>query len=326
MLKKLMQKAVMLAGILLACGQVSHATLGVLVSSNSNVVFNDPVAQPATLLLKAGESATAILYSTAPLQLGATVNFEFSTVLSGFTNWTVFATTATGMGGFNNASPLTILFPTVTQTTMVRWNVLTSTNSQGARVPAVYTIKDNDDTVTVLKNSKSQDSVYFNDDSVNVFGDVKPDRIQYQQTVGAVSMIASTDGIVMSSYTQIGWKQPVPKDKTWAMSIAFATNTIQVDKTWNVIRATGVAAQAGDGTNGFVLSARPIISTETAVNGDRISFISRTSSITFTDNGAVAGTGLRLGATTRALGLGDILELIFFNGFWQEIGFVNNQE
>lgn len=323
-MKSIMNKVCLLAGILLACVPAAHATTGVSVSSFTQMgSANSPIV-PAVLYVRAGEGAQAILTSTAPLNQGTTVNFEVST---NFSNWLVLFSTATGSGGFGPG--ISTLLAPVSQDSFYRWNII-STQTAGSNaggVPFTLTIRDLDDTNPrlVIKNYKQQDSVYYNDDSVQMFGALRPDRTQYQQA-NSFDQVASSDGIIMSSYTQIGWGLTVPANKTYGQSVVFSTNTVYVDRSFVVIRATGVAAQAGDGTNGITLSAKPTISTDTANNGDTVAFMARTSSITFTDNGASAGTALRLGATTRAVGLGDILELMFWNGFWYENRFINNQE
>lgn len=74
----------------------------------------------------------------------------------------------------------------------------------------------------------------------------------------------------------------------------------------------------------LTLSATPTITTTTWAEGTRFIIQSATNTITFQDNGTLSGSLLELGANTRALGVGDILELIFRNSTWWEIGFYNN--
>lgn len=316
MLNKIMKKALMLAGLFLAFGQLSHATNGVTVSSTTNLVFNSPNGPiPFVFLIRPGESATASIISTAPLALGCTINLEIAT---NFSNFTVIATTATGMGGLNTL--FTFNIPNVQQFSQIRFNILTSTNSQGFAIPITYTISDNDDTVSVLKNSKSQDSVYFNDDSVQVLGAIKPDIYQYQ--------VANSSPVQISSFTQINWRPVVRQDKTYGPAQAFSTNSWIVDKTYVRLTSTGTATLAGAGERGLTLSACPTITTGTAVTGDRIVFECEVDSITFSDaaSGPTVGgatTALRLGAATRACGFGDTLGLVYLNGFWREEYFTN---
>ena len=74
---------------------------------------------------------------------------------------------------------------------------------------------------------------------------------------------------------------------------------------------------------GVVNTAEAFISTATAVNpnGTRVILMggSNTDSVTVSDSSVFA-----LGAATRLLGLGDILEVIIYDGVWYEVGFTNN--
>lgn len=74
----------------------------------------------------------------------------------------------------------------------------------------------------------------------------------------------------------------------------------------------------------LVMSATPTISTTTARTGDIYIIQSTTATITLSDNDTVAGTLLELGSTTRALGVGDILAVIYRAGKWWELYFANN--
>ncbi len=86
-------------------------------------------------------------------------------------------------------------------------------------------------------------------------------------------------------------------------------------RTYNVLTSSGGAIVVGE---------LPTISTSSAVTGDIYIIHSATDTITYSDNGTVTGTLLELGSTTRALGVGDILVLIYRAGKWWEMGFFNN--
>ena len=72
-------------------------------------------------------------------------------------------------------------------------------------------------------------------------------------------------------------------------------------------------------------TATPQISTTTATSGQRIMLLnSGTSSYTFGDTDSVSGSLLELGAASREVDQGDILEVVYYGGKWYEIGFYNN--
>lgn len=74
----------------------------------------------------------------------------------------------------------------------------------------------------------------------------------------------------------------------------------------------------------ILLTATPTISTATARTGDIFIIHSTTATITVQDDGTLAGSALELGASTRALGVGDILVLIYRAGKWWELFLGNN--
>lgn len=86
------------------------------------------------------------------------------------------------------------------------------------------------------------------------------------------------------------------------------------NRTFNVVTATGAIS----------VNSTPTISTDTANVGDIYIIQSARDTITFTDNGTLSGSALELGDTTRAMGVGDILMLIFRGGKWWELGYCNN--
>ncbi len=100
-----------------------------------------------------------------------------------------------------------------------------------------------------------------------------------------------------------------------ALSTSTSLTTSNLDTSFVTLTSTGGALTVG---------SLPTIATTTATAGDRYTLLSTTATLTFSDNDQVAGTLLELGASTRALGVGDILELIYHNSSWWEIGFYNN--
>ncbi len=102
---------------------------------------------------------------------------------------------------------------------------------------------------------------------------------------------------------------------TLALSSATSLNQDNLPRTMNVITSTG---------GPLVLSAVPTISTTPYTNGTIYVVQSATNTVTFQDNDTLAGSLLELGSTTRALGVGDILVLIYRAGKWWEFGFYNN--
>lgn len=73
----------------------------------------------------------------------------------------------------------------------------------------------------------------------------------------------------------------------------------------------------------ITLSATPTIGTTGAVDGTVFIIQSATATVTLSDDDSVAGTKLELGDTSRALGVGDIIGLIYRNGSWWELFFSN---
>lgn len=313
MLTKVFKKVMMLAGVLVAGAFVAvpvHATLPNSVSSTTVAGPNTQI--PFVFLARRGESVNYVAFSTSPLCPGNTIQLEASTNMS---NWTVQLATACGAPGSLGPNGVTGTLAPFYYDTFLRWNNI---STGAAPIPITYIITENDDTNSATKNFRQQDSLYFNNDSLSVLGALKADRIQYQ--------IATSSPVQVSSYTQIGWGATTPSNKITGLYALFSSNTIQVDRSLVVLVATATATQDGTGKNGVTLSASPIITTQTATNGDTIIFTSNVSSVTFTDNGTQPGSGVRLGAARRQVGVGDFLGLIFRDGFWREFLFVENQE
>ncbi len=120
-----------------------------------------------------------------------------------------------------------------------------------------------------------------------------------------------------NDFTIVGtWRQGQGNSASdLAMSTSTSLTTTNLDASFITLTSTGGAVLVG---------SLPTIATTTATAGDRYTLLSTTVSVTFSDNDQVAGTLLELGASTRALGVGDILELIYHNSSWWEIGFYNN--
>lgn len=100
-----------------------------------------------------------------------------------------------------------------------------------------------------------------------------------------------------------------------ALSTSTSLTTTNLPNTYNLVTSSGGALTVG---------STPTIATTTATTGDIFIIQSTTATVTFSDNGTVSGTLLELGSTTRALGVGDILVLIYQGGSWWEMGFYNN--
>ena len=79
-----------------------------------------------------------------------------------------------------------------------------------------------------------------------------------------------------------------------------------------------------NGTGTITMGSAPTISTTSVTNGKILFIMGGTNPITFSDGGTLTNSALSLGSATRAVGSGDILELIFYSGKWREFGFVNN--
>ncbi|MBA3357743.1 MAG: hypothetical protein H0U18_17740 [Pyrinomonadaceae bacterium] len=110
----------------------------------------------------------------------------------------------------------------------------------------------------------------------------------------------------------------------WVQAVSGADQSLlaatMVQANASKIRVIGNAAPV-------TLIATPTVSPGT-LNGQRVLIMgtSDTNTVTFQRESALAGTTLRLGAATRALGLYDLLELSWdqATGMWCEISFINN--
>lgn len=308
MIKKLIQSGLMLAALMFVCVPSSVQAIGVSISSTASCSACQPI--PA-FLARRGDSISATMISTGGFLPGTTAQLESST---NFSNWKIEASTAVSFPGVIglNLTGVSLALGPVNQDTYYRWNVLQS--SGGA---AIYTISDNDDPVVpAVKNNKQADTFGIFDDSVRIMGaSLFADIYTLQPSSGG-------SAISLSSSTQMVWRTAA--STTNYRSYSGPGGMIPLDKSFTIIGTTGSIADVGVGNSGISLSATPTISTATAINGDQVMFIGAVSSITFSDNGTLVGSALKLGATTRAVGLGDMLGLIYLNGFWREEYFVNN--
>ena len=162
--------------------------------------------------------------------------------------------------------------------TYFRWNIISSTG--GA---FVTTLEDRDDIVQTVSNNKRVAITEVYDDSLYVRGSVRVNGYQSQISSNSLAVFISS-----------------------AQTI---NRTTMATRELTVIQSTA---------NGFMLTGQPTISTASAVNGDRLSLMSNTSAFYFQDNTAYPGSGVKVGSRLRALGLGDIITFIFYNGLWYE--------
>ena len=79
-----------------------------------------------------------------------------------------------------------------------------------------------------------------------------------------------------------------------------------------------------NGTGAITMASTPTISTQAAVNGQSLIITGGANTVDFVDEGTLTGSLLELGASSRTLNTGDILELIYYSGKWYEVGFTNN--
>jgi hypothetical protein len=73
----------------------------------------------------------------------------------------------------------------------------------------------------------------------------------------------------------------------------------------------------------YIMTSAPTVSTTNAVEGDRITITCAANSITLQTDGTLAGSKLKLGATTRMISSNDILALRFNGTYWVELSFTN---
>lgn len=102
---------------------------------------------------------------------------------------------------------------------------------------------------------------------------------------------------------------------TLTVSSTTSFNKDNFQKPFNVLTSSG---------GPLIMGGIPTISTAPYADGTVYTIQSATNTLTFQDDGTLSGSLLELGASTRALGVGDILVLILRGGKWWEYGFYNN--
>lgn len=129
-------------------------------------------------------------------------------------------------------------------------------------------------------------------------------------TDGTNTLFSVTDAGTLGTVTTNGKRVMTPTVHAVLNATAQVTPTSQ----FVIVASTGGVV---------VNTAAPLISTATATNpnGTKVLLMgaSDTDTLTVSDSATFA-----LGAATRLLGIGDILELIIYNGIWYEVGFTNN--
>ena len=94
--------------------------------------------------------------------------------------------------------------------------------------------------------------------------------------------------------------------------------------TTTIISPYGHSVIVINGVGTVTMSSAPTISTTAATSGQILTIIGGTNPVTFTDAGSLSNSCLSLVTSTITLSSGDILELIYYNGKWRELGFTNN--
>lgn len=296
-MKTMLKQLVLLGVILMASMQSVYA---ISVSSQPINPPIDFVGLP--FLIHGNESVSYLITSTVTTANVhySTISFEYS---SDYQNWRTEFTTAPQATAHWS---VTGLLPPKQIKTYYRFRVL---GSSGAS--AVITISDVDDEVSYMKNNKKVDTFVLNDESLDIHASLHADRYTYQ-------VDPSSTIIHLTSHTQLQWGNDPPVDKLYSGPIA------KIKNRYNIIVSTAGFGATGQST--FTLTALPTISTQTAHDGDVLTFECHTSSITFSDEVTLPGSALKLGGATRFCGNNDIIEFIFYKGFWRERFFTNNME
>jgi hypothetical protein len=142
----------------------------------------------------------------------------------------------------------------------------------------------------------------------------------------------AADSVAITGGTIAGTTElQVPLVETVSL-IVIGTIIIPASSTQILTAATQIDANAGklrvEGDGGPVtITAIPTISPPSQ-DGQQIVIVGTddTNTVTLQNESALAGTKLKLGAASRALGAGDVLSLVWDEGLdrWLEMGFVNN--
>jgi hypothetical protein len=293
-MKKLIIKMGLFGAMILAAVQLSYAT-----SVSSQPVHPAIGFVGSPFLIQANESISYIVASTgAPAGVAmSTVAFQYS---SNNQNWHTEVTTAPTavVGKWSVTGEL----PIKLSKTYYRFKILGSSGNA-----TVITMYDNDNEVMVVKNNKDVDTLILNDESLQLKGIMKADKYNYVAD-------PSTSAIIITTHTtQLVWGREAPIDKR---ATGYTTPTYaNIKNSYSILTATGSVEFSQ------TLTARPIISTETAQNGDILTFEMKFGTAVLTSG---TNTGLILGAATRDIGPSDIIQLIYRDGAWREMFYTNN--
>lgn len=143
-------------------------------------------------------------------------------------------------------------------------------------------------------------SVFSNFAKAEIFGSVDASHIK------VVSLNVSGDAVYNGSV------QNVPNVSSY--SALKSTTAINPYGKGFIVITTTAAISVG---------TTPSISTMAAVNGQELTIMSSSYTVTFSDNGTLSGSLLELGAATRAVGDQDVLKLFYYKGKWRETSYNN---
>lgn len=132
-------------------------------------------------------------------------------------------------------------------------------------------------------------------------------------TDGTNTLFSITDSGTLGKVTANGKFVHTPQTQTGITT----SSAIVITSAFMVVSASGSLTSV----------AAPLISTATATNpdGTRVLLMGGSSNVlTVQDADTLPNSCLELGSSTRAIGAGDVLELIIYGGKWYEVSFVNN--
>lgn len=111
-----------------------------------------------------------------------------------------------------------------------------------------------------------------------------------------------------------------------ASTLRLTPYSLQTLSAGNAIAALATKVRVAGNGGAITLTSTPTIAA--GLDGDIVMILgtSVANTITVQDNATLAGSNLKLGATTRLIGSGDILVLCYdtTSGFWHEVSFANN--
>lgn len=130
-------------------------------------------------------------------------------------------------------------------------------------------------------------------------------------TVAASGDVSVGGNLDLTGNAVVGGAFSIDSDSTYS-AVEVSTEISPVGVSFLVVSATGTLTS----------EATPFISTTTAVDGQFLTIIGGSANVlTISDNDSAAGTLLELGAASRAIGEGDIIRFVYYNGKWREISF-----